>query len=61
MVFIRKLKLNQVNYDVINWEINNYHAHIAQYLKSKPNQRMIFAQLIEYNVRNIFPEKFCRK
>ena len=29
--------------------------------KSKDNQTMKFVQLIEYNVRNIFPQKLCRK
>ena len=29
--------------------------------KSKGNQTMKFVQLIEYNVRNILPQKLCRK
>ena len=29
--------------------------------RSKDNQKMKFGQLIEYNMRNIFLEKLCRK
>ena len=29
--------------------------------RSKSNQKMKFGQLIEYNVRNIFSQKSCRK
>ena len=29
----KKIKVNFKIYDVINWEINNWNTHIAQYLK----------------------------
>ena len=29
--------------------------------QSKGNQTMTFGELIEYNKRNIFPQKLCRK
>ena len=34
---------------------------LANISKSKVNQTMKFGQLIEYNMRNIFPEKSCTK
>ena len=40
---------------------NNDNSRIARYLKNKGNQRMKFGQLIEYNIRNIFVEKFYTK
>ena len=30
----KKVKFNFKNYDVINWETNNYNTHIAHYLKN---------------------------
>ena len=41
-------------------QICNYKTHFAQHLK-KGNQAMKFGQLIEYNVKNIFLQKSCRK
>ena len=43
-------------YDVTTWLTDNCNKHIAQH-----NQTMKFAQLIEYNKRNIFLQKLCRK
>ena len=38
------------------------HIHILPTISaSKGNQTMIFGQLIEYNMRNIFLEKSCTK
>ena len=47
---IRKVRLI---YDVTTLLGNNYNTHIVQYLK--------FGQVIEYNNRNIFLQKSCRK
>ena len=58
---IKKMKVNFKFYDVTAWLKNNCNTHIAQILKSKGNQTMTFAQLIEYNWRTIFLEKSCTK
>ena len=31
---IKKARVNFKNYDIINWETNNYNTHIVQYLKN---------------------------
>ena len=54
---MRNLKSNFKFYDITNWETDNYNTHISRYLKNKGNQTMKFGQLIEYNMRSIFPEK----
>ena len=54
---MRNLKSNFKVYDITNWETDNYNTHISRYLKNKGNQTMKFGQLIEYNMRSIFPEK----
>ena len=53
-------------YDVTNWLTNNYNKHIAQNLmKQRQSENEIcsinIVQFIEYNKRNIFPQKLCRK
>ena len=34
---------------------------LPNFSRSKGNQTMKFGQLIEYNKRNLFPQKSCRK
>ena len=48
---------------VINWEANKIITiHILLYIsRSKKNQKIEFGRLIEYNMRNIFLQKSCRK
>ena len=50
---IRK-KVDFKIYNVTTWLTNNCNTHIS---RSKDNQAMIFGQLIERNMRNIFFEK----
>ena len=55
-------KLNQkakVNFKTsfIDWEINYYHANIAQYLTKWNHSNNETCQLIEYSIRIIFLEK----
>ena len=58
----KKAKVNFEIYDVAEWTPNNYNAHLTQYFgKQRQNQAMEFGQLIEYNVRNNFLQKSCRK
>ena len=58
----KKAKVNFEIYDVAEWTPNNYSAHLTQYFgEQRQNQAMEFGQLIEYNVRNIFLQKSCRK
>ena len=47
----KKIKANFKNYDVTDWETNNYNAHIAQYLK--------FGWLREFSMGNTL-EKLCK-
>ena len=48
-------------YNVTTWMTNNYNTHIACISEIKGNQTMDFGELIEYNKRNIFIQKLCRK
>ena len=52
----KKPKVNLKIYNVAIWLTNNYHTHIAQYLRSKGYQTMKFGQLMEYNMRKLFLE-----
>ena len=54
MIVDKKDIVNFRFYNVTAWLKNNCNAHIAQYRKSKGNQKMKFGQLIESNMRNIF-------
>ena len=54
MIVDKKDIVNFRFYNVTAWLKNNCNAHIAQYRKSKGNQKMKFGQLIECNMRNIF-------
>ena len=62
----QKDEVNFKMYDVTNWLTNNYNKHIAQNLmKQRQSENEIcsinIVQFIEYNKRNIFPQKLCRK
>ena len=57
----KKAKIIFKTYDVKTWKTNNYNTHIAHYLKEYRYQIMKFGHLLEYNVRNIFLKKSCRK
>ena len=62
----RKIRLklwrqDQENYDATTWLTNNCNTHIAQFSRSKGNQKMKFGKLIEYNMRNISAEKLYTK
>ena len=48
---VKKAMVNFKIYDITDWTINNYNIHI---LRSKGNQLMMFGQLIEYNLINVF-------
>ena len=48
-------------HDVTTWLTNNCNAQLTNISRSKDKQTMKFGQLIEYNMRNIFLEKFYRK
>ena len=48
-------------YDVTAFLTNSCNTHIAQYLESKGNQTMKFGQLIDYNMKTIFIEKWYTK
>ena len=52
----KKDKVNFKFYDVTAWLTTNFNTHIAQIFRSKSNQTMKFGQLIECNIRNIFPK-----
>ena len=56
--FIRKLRLTA---RFMTWFTNNYNTHSANISRNKSNQTMKFDQSIEYNKRNIFPQKLCKK
>ena len=51
----KKTKINFKICDIKNWKTNNYNIHFTQYLKKYSNWTIKFGQLIEYNMRNIFP------
>ena len=57
-----KAKFNFKIYDVTDWKRKQITIHIFSYIsKSRSVQSMKFDQLTEYNVRNIFLQKSCRK
>ena len=59
---IRKTRFQSFKvYDVTTWLTNFYNTHIAQYRRSKGYQTKKVGQEIEYNKRNIFLHKSCRK
>ena len=43
--------------DLTTWETKNCNIHIAECLKKKSNHPNKFGQLIEYNMKSIFPKK----
>ena len=56
-----KYQLNFKLYNVLTW-LTKITVHILpNILQSKGNQTMKFGQLIEYNKKNIFLQKPCRK
>ena len=54
----RKVKFIFKIHDAINWETNDYNTQIS---RNKGNQTMKFGQSLEYNMRNVFPEKTYTK
>ena len=53
-------KANFETYDVTECQTNNYNAKL-NISRSKSNQKMKLGQLLEYNLRNVFLQKSCRK
>ena len=49
------------NYDVINCLNKNWITHFFDILKRKKHMIFRLCQLIEYQIRNIFMKKSCRK
>ena len=56
----KKSEVNIKINDAINWETITIHI-LPNILRSKGNYTMKFGQLIEYNVKNIFLQKSCRR
>ena len=57
----QKDEVNFKIYDLINYETNTSVYVLPSISKSKDNQTIKFGQLVEYDLRNIFLKKSCKK
>ena len=57
----QKDEVNFKIYDLINYETNTSVYVLPNISKSKDNQTIKFGQLVEYDLRNIFLKKSCKK